>query len=48
MMKKLLSTLLALCLLLTSLGMVTASAEDVVAYDGSDVTITFFTPWAPT
>jgi len=42
MMKKLLSTLLALCLLLTSLGMVTASAEEVVAYDGSDVTITFY------
>ncbi|MBQ2953351.1 MAG: extracellular solute-binding protein [Clostridia bacterium] len=41
-MKKLLSTLLALCLLLTSLGMVTASAEDVVAYDGSEVTITFY------
>ena len=42
MMKKLLSTLLALCLLLTSLGMVTASAEDVVAYDGSEVTIKFY------
>ena len=42
MMKKLLSTLLALCLLLTSLGMVTASADDVVAYDGSEVTITFY------
>ncbi len=41
-MKKLLSTLLALCLLLTSLGMVSASADEVVAYDGSDVTITFY------
>ena len=42
-MKKLLSTLLALCLLLTSFGIVTASAdEEVVAYDGSEVTITFY------
>ena len=42
MMKKLLSTLLALCLLLTSLGMVGAAADEVPAYDGSDVTITFY------
>ena len=42
MMKKLLSTLLALCLLMTSLGIVTASADEVVAYDGSEVTITFY------
>ena len=42
MMKKLLSTLLALCLLLTSLGMVGAAADEVPAYDGSDVTIKFY------
>lgn len=42
MMKKLLSTLLALCLLLTSLSIVTASADEVVAYDGSEVTIKFY------
>jgi len=43
MMKKLLSTLLALCLLMSLMtGMVSASADEVVAYDGSDVTITFY------
>ena len=42
MMKKLISTLLALCLLTGLFGMVTASADEVVAYDGSDVTITFY------
>ncbi len=41
MMKKLLSPLLSLCLLLTSFGMITAS-DDVAGYDGSDVTITFY------
>jgi len=43
MMKKLLSTLLALCLLASLMtGMVTASADEIVAYDGSEVTITFY------
>ena len=42
MMKKLISTLLALCLLISMFGMVSASADEVVAYDGSDVTIKFY------
>ena len=42
-MKKFFSTLLALIMLMTCMtGLMTASAEDVVAYDGSEVTITFY------
>ena len=42
-MKKFFSTLLALIMLITCMtGLMTASAEDVVAYDGSEVTITFY------
>ncbi len=42
-MKKFFSTLLALIMLISCMtGLMTASAEDVVAYDGSEVTITFY------
>ena len=42
MMKKLISTLLAVCLLISMFSVATASADEVPAYDGSDVTITFY------
>ena len=42
-MKKFFSTLLALIMLISCMtSLMTASAEDVVAYDGSEVTITFY------
>ena len=42
-MKKFFSTLLALIMLMSCMtGLMTASAEEVVAYDGSEVTITFY------
>ena len=42
-MKKFFSTLLALIMLMSCMtGLMTASADEVVAYDGSEVTITFY------